>query len=1270
MVDELPLKGRVIRGYELGDLLGRGGYGAVYRAFQPTVQRDVAIKVILPEYAAQEEFIRNFEVEAQLVARLEHPHIVPLYDFWRDETGAYLVMRYLRKGSLRGRLKENGALDIHTAARFLDQIGAALATAHRSGIVHRDLKPDNILLDSDGNAYLTDFGIAKPVGFTITDGLVTGTLAYIAPEQLEGRPPLPQSDIYSLGFVLYEMLTGAHPFSDVSFTEMLMKHLHDQVRPLNLPYASAPLIDAINTVISRMTAKAPGGRYSDALAAANAFRKALQTLDKNATAQIPIFAGQVEAFPAASAPAASAPAVVDTDGSKRALLQDHIDQLYGQLNQLYKALSNPPTGASPSGISPSDLSTNADTGPYDGRTLPPTPISGGPGRIPVVGLAGLVPSTSTDGAMLESPTLRARIEQLKVEIAYRSVSLESVKQYAAFAPTLALTPPTAPQHPLVGLDELHTTVRERLLTGASLTLLGPSGVGKTELAAALARDSHIIHAFERRVVWITVGKGGDVFEPLGEWLRAMGATAEEVGGLRTRAERMKRLGEWLTGRKWLVFIDDVWQLDAIQETLLDRRYALNCLITTRQANVAADVFWEIVHVRELPNAARLHMLEALCPGFTADDDGRRLVERVGGLPRDLVLTGTRLRRAGNSVSRMRREIDRLTQAPIEAMEGGYASLRLSVEALSEGARRAFSGLGVFPPEPNTFSEGAGEAVVGDIFHLDELVDSSLLRGGEQPDGEMRYALHPSTFEYILKYSPPDTEAVEAFTTYTIDFIDEYGRDFERVMPEMRSIEAVLRRMADSAESERKNALVRAVIALYPCWKARGMVEAAATYLADALACAEAGSTGVFADSALAVAQLRLFLAELALDLGELDRAEAHTAGGLEALDKLPDSDDKTRLLIQLTTQRGVLAYSRRDMTSAKTIWSPILDSPDISRYPAEVSRIYNGLATVELFTTGDYVQAKAHFLKSLEEARRARQPDNILMALNNLGQLEHHYLDETPAAVGHLEESLALGRSVGDYRRISFALQALANIAMSAGRPEQAQTYFEEALQKARASRSVDRIGFALMQLANMIAAREDFEGAETYLAESMIYAQKRQDGSLMTQIINVLTKVASLRLIKARVVPPAPVYATALTATGALEVPAEVLWMLKAAVARLTKAGGHADNNRESLVYARLAVGRVERDDFYDAEEALRHFNAALTLAEPLDQPVLLALILIEMAETQEGEGNITTAVAHCDRAAPLIEGLTVEMPNAAELRERLEALRAKVAPAPETHL
>ena len=266
-----------IRGYQLLGLIGEGAYGAVYRAHQQAVDRQVAVKIIQPEFANRPDFIRRFEAEAQLVAQLEHLHIVPLYDYWRDPQGAYLVMRLMKGGSLAQSLERGEAWSPEQVAHLLEQVASGLDAAHHKGIVHRDLKPANILLDEDGNAFLSDFGIAKQLSddqsATASD-VITGTPAYLTPEQIQSQPLSPQTDIYALGVLLFELLTGKHPFPDASSGELVAKHLQEP-----LPYVRQNQPDlpaALDGVIQRATAKNPADRYPDGASLAADFRQALQ----------------------------------------------------------------------------------------------------------------------------------------------------------------------------------------------------------------------------------------------------------------------------------------------------------------------------------------------------------------------------------------------------------------------------------------------------------------------------------------------------------------------------------------------------------------------------------------------------------------------------------------------------------------------------------------------------------------------------------------------------------------------------------------------------------------------------------------------------------------------------------------------------------------------------------------------------------------------------------------------------------------------------------
>lgn len=198
---EFAAESRPLRGYKLGPVVGSGDFGTVYRARQTSVQREVAIKVIRPEHTNLPDFVRRFEREAQTVAELDHPHIVPLYDFWRDPEGAYLVMPMMKGGSLESAVGEGGWSIPRTLA-VLEQIGGAVAHAHRRGVIHRDIKPANVLLDSDGNAYLSDFGIAQHSEDVLP--MRSGSDAGTRPDTNEDISP----DIFGLGHLAFRLLTG------------------------------------------------------------------------------------------------------------------------------------------------------------------------------------------------------------------------------------------------------------------------------------------------------------------------------------------------------------------------------------------------------------------------------------------------------------------------------------------------------------------------------------------------------------------------------------------------------------------------------------------------------------------------------------------------------------------------------------------------------------------------------------------------------------------------------------------------------------------------------------------------------------------------------------------------------------------------------------------------------------------------------------------------------------------------------------------------------
>jgi WD40 repeat protein/serine/threonine protein kinase/DNA-binding SARP family transcriptional activator len=264
---------RTIRGYKLGDQIGRGSCGVVYSAHQPHIQREVAVKIFFPQHANQAEFIRRFDFETQRIARLEHLHIVPLYDYWREPSGTYLVMRLMRGGSLGTHLRD-GPLDLDDAYQILKQIGDALDVAHQRGIIHGNLKPTNILFGESENAYLSDFSVTTPQpAFNQSKAVIESLFDpdYLAPEQVQGGLLVPQTDIYSLGILLFEILTGVHPFSQTPSSEMPARHIKDSLPPLRMCNPNLPT--ELDRVIQHATAKRQEKRYTDVSALLTDFQE-------------------------------------------------------------------------------------------------------------------------------------------------------------------------------------------------------------------------------------------------------------------------------------------------------------------------------------------------------------------------------------------------------------------------------------------------------------------------------------------------------------------------------------------------------------------------------------------------------------------------------------------------------------------------------------------------------------------------------------------------------------------------------------------------------------------------------------------------------------------------------------------------------------------------------------------------------------------------------------------------------------------------------------
>ncbi len=274
--DMSSLVGKSLGQFRVVDRIGAGGMATVFKAYQPTLDRYVAIKVLPPHHARDQVFVKRFVQEARSVAKLTHPNIVQIHDFSSEEENnlTYIVMEYVDGGTLKDRLKR--ALPVPEAVGYIIQAAEGLDCAHRHGIIHRDVKPANMLLRKDGHLLLSDFGIAKILEGTTNltrVGTGIGTPQYMSPEQGTGQPVNRQSDIYSLGIVFFHALTGRVPFTADNPLSITLKHLNDPFPKERMVAESVP--NPIVQVVLKMTTKDARDRYQSAEEVIDALTQAL-----------------------------------------------------------------------------------------------------------------------------------------------------------------------------------------------------------------------------------------------------------------------------------------------------------------------------------------------------------------------------------------------------------------------------------------------------------------------------------------------------------------------------------------------------------------------------------------------------------------------------------------------------------------------------------------------------------------------------------------------------------------------------------------------------------------------------------------------------------------------------------------------------------------------------------------------------------------------------------------------------------------------------------
>jgi eukaryotic-like serine/threonine-protein kinase len=266
--------------YEIEELVGHGGMSSVYKAHDTLLERHVALKILHEQYNADDDFVERFKREARAVAQLQHPNIVTVIDRGDEEGRQYIVFEYIDGENLKEYVVRKGRLDVHEAIEIALEVGRGLAFAHDQGLIHRDVKPQNVLLNGDGRAKVTDFGIARSLdvdGMTQT-GTVLGTSNYIAPEQASGQQVDAHSDVYALGVVLYELLAGEVPFPGESFVAVAMKHMHEPAPNLLDVRKDVPL--RVAAAVDRALEKDPEQRFPTMAAFAAELEAALAELDR------------------------------------------------------------------------------------------------------------------------------------------------------------------------------------------------------------------------------------------------------------------------------------------------------------------------------------------------------------------------------------------------------------------------------------------------------------------------------------------------------------------------------------------------------------------------------------------------------------------------------------------------------------------------------------------------------------------------------------------------------------------------------------------------------------------------------------------------------------------------------------------------------------------------------------------------------------------------------------------------------------------------------
>ena len=444
-----------IRRYQIKEKIGAGGMGTVYRAWDRELERDVALKWLPAFFSADESFSERFKREIRVIAHLEHPHIVPIYDVGESDSRPYIIMRLLSGGTLRNRI-EQGNFNLAALVKTTEQISDALAAAHARQIVHRDIKPGNILFDEHGSAFLSDFGIAKVLdsGTQLTGSGFIGTPAYMSPEQFTGQNIDGRSDQYSLAVVVYEALTGALPFEG-NTAQMMYQHIN--VVPADIDLAEHPIPSGLNPVLLKALAKESSQRYARVNDFATAMAISMRMEPTTASVLLPVMVGTP---PPGAARPPTAPTELDTP-------QEKVDTVAEDYRTGLEALA---LGKWAAAVAAFD------------RVLESSPEYGNAADFSRQARASLEQATAVDRTVVEPPVTPAETPVVEATMLEPPVAVAAAPPVSSGSGGQTTVPPTsAPAASLAPPQEATRRVPLWALGLALLLLLIITGYGLTQI---------------------------------------------------------------------------------------------------------------------------------------------------------------------------------------------------------------------------------------------------------------------------------------------------------------------------------------------------------------------------------------------------------------------------------------------------------------------------------------------------------------------------------------------------------------------------------------------------------------------------------------------------------------------------------------------------------------------------------------------------------------------------------------------------------------------